>query len=73
MRSPVNVQVLEDDSVSKAIKNTAKNLQKKYNKKRSINEKFLKKRSPLQKVFSVILDCICIGLLIFPLYCVLLQ
>ena len=34
MRSPVNVQVLEDDSVSKAIKNTAKNLQKKYNKKK---------------------------------------
>lgn len=55
----VNVIIKEDDSVDKLIKKTAKNLQRKYSQKRKINEKFLKKKTPLQKTFSIVGDVLC--------------
>ena len=41
----VNVIVKEDDSIDRKIKSTALKLQNKYNKKRKINEKLLKKKT----------------------------
>lgn len=61
----VEVVVREDPSVQELLDKTAGDLQKKYNKQRKINEKFLKKKTPLQKVFSIFLDIVCISLLLF--------
>ena len=60
----VNIITKEDDSVSKLLNKKAKSLLKKYAKKRNINEQFLKKKTPLQKTFSVVLDILCV-LLVF--------
>ena len=56
----VNVRIKEDDSVEKLLSKKAKDLQSKYDKKRKINEDFLKKKTPLQKTFSIILDVFCV-------------
>ena len=55
----VNIIVKEDDSVAKAIARKAKVLEKKYAKKRKKNENLLKKKTPLQKTFSVLADVFC--------------
>lgn len=62
-----NVEIInhEDPSVQELINKTAEELHKKYNKQRKINEKFLKKKTPAKKVFSIFLDIICATLLIF--------
>ena len=54
----VNIIVKEDDSVEKCLKKKAKKLQKKYATSRKINEKRLKKKTPLQKTFSIIGDVV---------------
>ncbi|MBQ3047731.1 MAG: hypothetical protein IJD48_01805 [Clostridia bacterium] len=55
MENPIQLKVVEDHSVEEAIKRTAKKLKSKYSKKRTINEKYLKKeKTKTQKVFSVI-------------------
>ena len=46
----------EDDSVQKKLSKKAIKLQKKYYKRRKINERFLKKKSPLKKAFSIVFD-----------------
>ncbi|MBR1890432.1 MAG: hypothetical protein IJ817_01940 [Clostridia bacterium] len=61
----VNVIIKEDDSVEKLLNKTAKSLQKKYSKKRKINEKLLRKKTPLQKTFSIIGDVLCGILVLF--------
>jgi len=50
----------EDDSVQKKLSKKAIKLQKKYYKRRKINEKFLKKKSPLKKAFSIVFDVVCV-------------
>ena len=52
----IKVVTIEDDSVSKKIEMTAKHLQNKYSKVRKINEKVLKKRSPIQRILSFVFD-----------------
>lgn len=61
----IKVIIKEDDSVQKMLNKTAKSLQKKYAKKRKINEKLLKKKTPLQKTFSIIGDVLCVVLVLF--------
>ena len=67
-RNGVNIIVKEDDSVDRQLKKTAKMLHKKYTKKRKINEKILRKKSPIEKVFSGIFDTLCIVLIILSVY-----
>lgn len=55
MENPIQINIIEDNSVEEALKKTAKRLKSKYTKKRKINEKFLlKEKTKTQKVFSVI-------------------
>lgn len=54
----LDIYVHEDDSVRKKLTDRAIKLQKKYYKKRKINEKVLKKKTPLQKVVSAVFDII---------------
>lgn len=60
----VDIYVHEDDSVRKKLTDRAIKLQKKYYKKRKINEKVLKKKTPLQKAVSAVFDIIgvCVAL-----------
>ncbi len=71
MENHVNVIIKEDDSVQKAIKRKARELEEKYSKNRKINEKFLKPRSKLQKIISGIGTGICVVLvtICFLLFC----
>jgi hypothetical protein len=64
MTNLVDVNVVEDDSVAKALEKTALSLKNKYSKKRKINERALKKKTPLQTAFSIVFDCICAVLVI---------
>ncbi len=64
----VNILIKEDDSVDRQLKKTAKMLHKKYTKKRKINEKFLRQKSPIEKFFSGIFDAFCIVLIAFSVY-----
>ena len=61
-----NIDIIEyeDPSVYDLLNKTAKELHEKYNKKRKINEKFLKKKTPAKKVFSIFFDVICIAMLV---------
>ena len=61
----VEVVELEDSGVHDLINKTAKELHEKYNKQRKINEKFLKKKTPLKKALSIFFDSVCVILLIF--------
>lgn len=67
-KNGVNVIIKEDDSVDKQLKKTAKMLHKKYSKKRKINENLLKKKSPIEKVFSGIFDVFCVVLIALSVY-----
>ncbi len=62
----VNINVVENDSVNHYMKVAAK-LSKKYNKKRNINELFLKPKSPLRRVVSYILNTLSIIVFCFCL------
>lgn len=67
-KNGVNVIVKNDDSVDKQLQKTAKMLHKKYTKKRKINEKLLRKKTPLEMVFSGIFDVLCVVLIALSLY-----
>lgn len=60
MDSVLDIYVHEDDSVRKKLTDRAIKLQKKYYKKRKINEKIIKKKTPLQKAVSIVFDTACI-------------
>ena len=55
----VNVNIIEDDSVSKKIQKTAKQLNSKYKAKRNINQKLLRKKPLYQKILTAILSGLC--------------
>lgn len=57
-----NLEIIEkeDESLNELLNKTAKELHQKYTKQRKIKEKFLKKKTPLQKTFSIIFDVVCI-------------
>ena len=61
----VNVIEKRDNSVQRVIERNSRTLKRKLNKKRKINEKLLKKRSPLQKLFSYIFDTLLVIFLAF--------
>lgn len=63
MTNSINVIQNEDPSVQELLNKTAKELHQKYNKQRKINERYLKKKTPIQKVFSIFLDIVCILML----------
>ncbi len=67
-KNGVNIIVKEDDSIDRQLKKTADMLRKKYTKKRRINEKLLREKSTLEKVFSGIFDAICTVLIILSVY-----
>lgn len=67
MNSGVNVKVVENDDVTRRLNEVANRLSKKYNKKRNINEEFLKPKSPLRKIvsytlntLSIVFFCLCL-------------
>jgi len=63
MQSNVNVLVKEDNSVQEKIKKTALALDKKYSKKRKINEKWLMfGTGPVGKVLSIFIDVVLIAM-----------
>ena len=71
MAEIVNVIVKEDPSVQKALDRTAKKLRNKYSKRRTINEKAIKSRTPFQVFTSVVLNVLTVLLVIFAgLVCV---
>lgn len=59
----VVIHEVRDKSVERKIAQTARNLKRKYNKKRVVNEKLLKPKSVPQRVIEIILDVI-LGLLV---------
>ncbi len=59
----VHVVQKDNDSVRKMINQKAVSLIKKYSKKRKINERLLRKKTPLQKTLTIIGDILC-GLLV---------
>ena len=61
----INVVVKDDDSIDKLLSKTARHLQKKYSKQRSINEKYLKTKTPLQKTVSFFANLVCVILTVF--------
>lgn len=61
----VNVNIVEDDSVKKKIEKTAKSLTKKYNAKREINQKLLRKKPLYQRVLTAIMSGVCAVLVVF--------
>ncbi len=65
MAEIVNVIVKEDPSVQKALDKTAKKLKNKYSKRRPINEKAIKARTPFQVFTSVVLNVLTCILVIF--------
>lgn len=60
----VDIIEFEDPSLRNLLSQTADDLRRKYFKQRKVNEKYLKKKTPLQKVFSIFLDVICVILFI---------
>lgn len=64
MMQTVNIVEYEDPSLQKLLSKTASELNNKYNKQRKINEKLLKKNTPLKKFFSIVLDFVCLILFI---------
>lgn len=58
--SVVNVKIKEDNSVKKAIEDTAKRLQGKYSKRRKVNEKLLYKKSKWLNALTIVLNILCI-------------
>ena len=59
MNKAINVIVKEDDSIEKQLNKTAKQLHRKYSKKRQINEKLLKPKTPAKRAWSIVFDCLC--------------
>lgn len=56
----IEILEYEDPSLHELLNKTATELKQKYNKQRRINEKLLKKKTPLQKAFSIVLDVVCL-------------
>jgi len=63
MQKILDINEVEDNSVNELLNKTANQLHKKYNKQRKIKEKLLNKKSPLRKVFSILLDVFCISMI----------
>ena len=63
MVNNVDIVEFEDPSVKELLNKTAKELHTKYNKQRKINETFLKKKTPAQKVLSIVFDILCVVML----------
>jgi len=61
----IDVIEFEDLSVRNLMNKTAEDLRKKYQKQRKINERLLRKKTPIQKVLSIILD----GVSVLCLFC----
>jgi len=61
----VDIIEYEDPAVKNLLTKTAEELRAKYNKQRKINEKLLKKKTPIQKSFSVVFDIMVIILFVF--------
>lgn len=67
-KNGVNVIIKNDDSVDRQLKKTAKMLHKKYSRKRKYNEKYLKPKSTVEKIFSGIFDVFCTILIAVSIY-----
>lgn len=65
MTNHIEIIENEDQSVNDLMHKTAKELHSKYNKQRKIKEKFLNKKTPVQRVLSSIANAICIFMLLF--------
>lgn len=65
MAEIVNVIVKEDPSVQKALDRTAKKLKNKYSKRRPINQKAIKSRTPFQIFTNVVLNVLTCILVVF--------
>ncbi len=64
MTNEVDIIEFEDPSVTELLNKTAKDLHKKYTKQRKLNKKFLNKKTPTQKVLSVVFDVVCVLMLL---------
>lgn len=65
MAEIVNVIVKEDPSVQKTLDRTAKKLKNKYSKRRPINQKAIKSRTPFQVFTNVVLNVLTCILVVF--------
>lgn len=65
MAEIVNVIVKEDPSVQKALDRTAKKLKSKYSKRRPINQKAIRSRTPFQIFTNVVLNVLTCILVVF--------
>lgn len=65
MTDGVNVKLVEDDSVEIKLKKVALRLSKKYNKKRVINERLLRKRSLPRRIFDGVSSVLSVVLISF--------
>ena len=64
MTNHVEIIENEDQSVNELLHKTAKELHAKYNKQRKIKEKYLNKKTPTQRVFSIISNILCVFVLL---------
>jgi hypothetical protein len=68
MSKVLNINVIEDNSITKKIKSTASALQKKYNKQRKVNEaKLMKNKNPFLHFISNFVNFLLILLTIFSI------
>ena len=56
----VDIVNIEDPSVYELLNKTAKELRAKYHKQREVREKFLNKKTPLKRIFTIIIDIVCV-------------
>ena len=63
----VDIIEFEDPSLRNLLSQTADDLRRKYFKQRKVNEKYLTKKTPIQKVLSVFLDVVCVALFVVGL------
>lgn len=64
MDDVLNISIKNDTSVQRLIAKNAKSLERKYTKKRKVNENLLKERTPARMAFAIIFDVLCVLLLL---------
>ncbi len=70
MDETLNIIQKKDNSVDRVLNLTIKDLEYKYKHQRKVNERFLKKKTPLSIAFTIIYDVLCgIMLIISGLFC----
>ena len=70
MDKTLNIIQKKDNSVDRVLNLTIKDLEYKYKHQRKVNERFLKKKTPLSIAFTIIYDVLCgIMLIISGLFC----